>query len=250
MNPKNNLAEKVVAICQPNFLPWIGYFEMGHRADVYVMLDDVQYVRREWVNRNKILSRSDQGWQWVVVPLKKKKRESMINEMEIQNSERWSEKILNTLHHVYGKAPFYNMYIENLSMILSKECCLLVDYNIAIIKMVYNILGIKNNLVLSSELDISSKRDDKLTDICEHLGASIYLANNGSKPYIDQAKFYQKNICFVFQDYDHPIYSVQQYTFVPYLSVIDVLFWYGPDALEIILQGRKQNWIEENTFDK
>ena len=212
---------------------------MGHRTDVYVMLDDVQYVRREWVNRNKILSRSSQGWQWIVVPLKKKKRESMINEMEVQNSERWSEKILNTLHHVYSKAPFYDMYIEHLSVTLSKEWCLLVDLNIAIIRMFYKILGINDNLVLSSELDISSKRDDKLADICEHFGASIYLANNGSKPYIDPSKFYQKNICFSFQDYVHPIYTVKQYDFVPNLSVVDLLFWHGHGALDIILKGRK-----------
>jgi hypothetical protein len=62
---------KVVAICQPNFLPWSGYFEMGYRADVFVMFDDVQYVKREWVNRNKVLSNNTDGWQWLIVPLKK-----------------------------------------------------------------------------------------------------------------------------------------------------------------------------------
>jgi hypothetical protein len=237
--------EKVVAICQPNFMPWLGYFEMGHRADVYVMLDDVQYIKQEWINRNRVLNRSDEGWQWINVPLYKKKQKTLINEIEIQNSECWSKKILKTLHHVYSKAPFYSQNIELFEDILSREWLKLLDLNIEIIKLFYSILGMKDNLLLSSELSTATRKDNKLADICEKLGATIYLANNGSKPYIDSSKFYKRGLGFIFQDYQHPVYSVGSFKFTPYLSVIDLVFWHGPASLEIILKGRKKNWKDD-----
>tara|TARA_B100001964_G_C13847871_1_gene428797 strand:+ start:176 stop:439 length:264 start_codon:yes stop_codon:yes gene_type:complete len=83
--------EKVVAICQPNFMPWLGYFEMGHRADVYVMLDDVQYIKREWINRNRVLNRSDEGWQWINVPLYKKKTKNL-NKRNRNSKQRMLEQ--------------------------------------------------------------------------------------------------------------------------------------------------------------
>lgn len=239
---------KIVSICQPNFLPWLGYFEMGHRADIYVMLDDVQYIKGEWVNRNKILNPTNQGWQWITVPLKKRKLESLINEMEIQNQLRWGKKMFKTFQQIYSKAPYYDEHIQAIRDVLSTEWYMLVDLNVSIIRMLYRILGIENNLILSSDLAVKSRRTQKLADICERLGASIFLANNGSKPYVDPSKFHERNIGFVFQDYQHPEYCVQGYNFVPYLSVIDLIFWHGPEALDIILKERKENWMDEITY--
>ncbi len=229
-------------------MPWLGYFEMAHRAHVFVMLDDVQYIRREWINRNKILSASEEGWQWIVIPVKKHKQESLISEIEICNSENWHESILKTIHFVYARSPYYHNYIKQVREILMVTWHRLVDLNIAVIRMFYSILGIKDNLKLSSEFNFKSKKDDRLVDICTYLDANIYLANNGSKPYIDISKFYRKNIGFIYQDYQHPEYLVKRYKFVPYLSVLDLLFWHGPDSLEIILKGRKKDWKNEITY--
>jgi hypothetical protein len=245
LNPKNNLAGKVVAICQPNFMPWLGYFEMGHRADVYVMLDDVQFMKREWANRNKIMSSSVNGWQLIVVPLKKNKQECFINEMEIYNDGNWNEKMIKTLHHVYCKSPFYNEYIGPIVSVLSKNWFMLVDLNVAIIRAIYEMLNIEDNIVMSSELDVGFKRDDKLVRLCEKLNASTYLANNGSKPYINNSKFFKNDIGFVFQDYQHPHYFTGKNNFQPFLSVIDLIFWNGAESLSIVLKGRKKNWEED-----
>lgn len=240
--------KKTVAICQPNFLPWLGYFEMGCRADIYVMLDDVQYIRREWVNRNKIPNQSGSGSQWLTVPLKKTKRESLINEMEIENGEEWAQKMLQAIHHIYVRTPYYKTYSGQLKETLSRKWEKLADLNLALIRVIYGILGIKDNLILSSGLKIDSKKDDKLADICERLGADIYLANNGSRPYIDPSKFHRKNIGFVFQDYEHPVYPVSRYTFMPHMSIIDLIFWSGPASLDIVMRGARKSWEDEVVY--
>ncbi|MBI5571091.1 MAG: WbqC family protein [Desulfomonile tiedjei] len=240
--------EKVVAICQPNFLPWLGYFEMGHRADVYVMLDDVQYPRREWVNRNKILSGSPPGWMWLTVPLKKSSQTIAINKVEVSDEAPWASTMLKSLRHVYGRAPFFSMYYDELAALLARPWQYLVDFNLGLIRWFCGKMGIHDNLALSSHLNVQLARDDKLVEICERLGATIYLANNGSKGYIDPSKFHHRGIGFVFQDYQHPTYAVNGYQFVPYLSALDLLFWHGPDALSIILSGRDPNWRERVTY--
>ncbi|MDD5438834.1 MAG: WbqC family protein [Candidatus Omnitrophica bacterium] len=241
---------KVVAICQPNFMPWLGYFEMAERADVFVMLDDVQYIDREWVNRNKILSATSQGWQWITVPLKKHKREILIKDAEIYNDESWNEVALKTIHHIYHKAPYYETYMPGIRDVLSKKWDRLAHLNIALIRALYAVLGIKDNLMLSSDIGVPEKKDDKLSGIASRLGATVYLANNGSKTYIDASKFHARNIGFVFQDYVHPEYSVKQYTFKPYLSCIDLVFWHGPDSMAIITKGRKEHWESSIEYPK
>lgn len=239
---------KIVAICQPNFLPWLGYFEMGHRADIYVMFDDVQYIRREWVNRNKVFSASSQGWQWLTVPLKNTARDTLIKDVEINNETDWSSRMLDTLRHVYGKAPYYKTYSAPLAELLSKKWENLSAMNVALIRLIYKMLGIKDNIAVSSDLDVGLKKDDKLAGICESLGAGVYLANNGSKSYIEPAKFFKKGIGFVFQDYTHPSYAVKGREFVPYLSAVDLLFWHGSASLDMMLQGRKEGWKNEIVY--
>jgi len=236
--------EKIVAIVQPNFLPWIGYFEMGHRADVFVMLDDVQFVRREWVNRNKILNRSEQGWQWLTVPINNVDRNTKINQIEIHEHARWVDKAITTIRHVYCKAPYFSKYFEEFESVLNTKYQRLLDFNVSIIQLVYRILGIDENLVLSSKFDINYTKDDKLLAICSELGATIYLANNGSMDYIDMYKFTGEGIGFVFQDYQHPEYEVKGFKFQPYMSVIDLIFWQGQRSLDLIISGREENWRE------
>lgn len=242
------MTEKIVAICQPNFLPWLGYFEMGHRAHVYVMLDDVQYTKNEWINRNKILNRSPSGWMWLTVPVKKAPLATLIREVEIDNSIPWAPKMLKSVKHIYGHSPFFSSYYERLASVLEQPRRYLAELNFATIRVLYGALGLKENVVLSSSFGIPLRRDDKVVEICERLEATIYLANNGSKGYIDPSKFHRRGIGFVFQDYQHPTYTVNGYQFVPYLSALDLLFWHGPNALSIILSGRDPNWRERVTY--
>ena len=164
--------------------------------------------------------------------------------MKIYNEGKWIEKIVRTLYLVYVKAPFYKLYIGMLEKVFYEKYDRLVGLNVSLIRVLYRILGMEDNLILSSDLGVKLARDDKLNEICVKLEATVYLANNGSKPYINQSKFQKKNIGFVFQDYEHPVYDARLYNFHKYLSVLDPIFWHGPKSLEIILKGRNNNWKE------
>lgn len=239
---RENKFNKVVAICQPNFLPWLGYFEMAHRADIFVMLDDVQYVRREWVNRNRIPSRDGSGWQWLTVPLKKSPRDTRIRDVEISYEIDWPRRFMKTIEHKYAEAPYFEDTVAGLADVLLRRHRKLIDLNMAVLRFMYAYLNIPDNLVMSSGMGVSGSKDDKLAAICEALGASVYLANNGSKPYIQGSKFTEKGIGFIFQDYEHPVYKTGRSVFQPCMSALDLFFWEGPKSLEIIIQGRTPDW--------
>lgn len=226
----------------------MGFFEMGERVDVFVMLDDVQYIQREWVNRNKILTLNLSESQWITVPLKKSGRSTLINDKELTEDIKWKKKLGETIRHVYRQAPFFSLYFNQINELLNEQWSSLLDLNLALIRLIYSFLDMQDNLHLSSAYKIITTKDNKLADICNVLKADIYLANNGSKPYINQNIFLRRGIGFVFQDYDHPSYSQAKHTFVSHLSVIDVLFWHGKNAKEIILHGRHPDWLQNVTY--
>jgi len=233
---------RTVAICQPNFLPWMGYFEMADRADVFVMLDDVQFIRRHWTSRNRITKPGTTDYLWLSVPLKKAPQKTPINEMVISHDDDWQSRMLKSLRRCYAKAPFLDSCFPAVERTVCEGYRNLVDLNISLIRLFCELLGIPDNLVLGSSLPHAAGKGDALVDICERLGADVYLANNGSKPYIEPQEFLDRGIGFVFQDYEHPEYPRGKGGFVPYLSVVDVLFWHGPRALEIIRKGRRRDW--------
>jgi len=239
---------KTISICQPNFLPWIGFFEMADRSDVFVMLDDVQFIKREWMNRNRILSHDDKGWQWLTVPVKKSRQDTLINEKELSLSTEWKNKTVESIRHIYSRAPFFNDYFFEIEKLILGDWKLLVDLNLASIRLLYRFFGLENNIVLSRDFEVKSRKDDKLADLCECLGADIYLANNGSKPYINPAKFHERRLGFLFQEYQHPQYSQGKHGFVSHLSAIDLLFWHGTKAREIMLTGRNKDWHKDVSF--
>jgi hypothetical protein len=149
---------------------------------------------------------------------------------------------MKTIEHMYAKAPYFTENAEPLRHILLQRHPRLVDLNMAVLRAMYRQLGITDNLIMASALDVAGTRDDKLAAICEKLRASVYLANNGSQSYITPAKFTERKIGFIFQDYEHPVYATGPYPFQPYLSALDLLFWHGPASLDIILRGRAADW--------
>jgi hypothetical protein len=226
----------------------MGFFEMADRADVFVMLDDAQYVRREWINRNRIHNAATNEYLWLSVPTRRAPQETPINEIEVFWGNGWPERMLQTLRHTYARAPHHAGCFSELEAILDSKPERLVDLNLAVIRWIYRRLGLGDNLRLASEFGAKSVRDDKLADICELLGADIYLANSGSKSYIDPAKFLGRGVGFVFQDYQHPAYSRGDNDFVPFLSTLDVLCWHGAAAGDHVLRGRDGDWMDRVTY--
>lgn len=228
------------AICQPHYLPWIGYFEMISRVDAFVFLDDVKFIKREWKNRNRI-RKSAEGTdtKWLTVPIAKESHDMMINAAEISTDWDWAESHINSLRSVYEHAPHFSEYIPGIKEIMENNSKgTLSDLNISLIRHISGLLGIKTILVNSSDIKAEGRREEKLLNICKTLGAGLYLANNATAEYVGEDYFQREGIDFKTQNYVHPQYEQKcknrLLPFISHLSVVDLLFNQGPKSLEII----------------
>ena len=219
---------KVVAIHQPQYLPWFPYFQKIHDCDIFVFLDNVQYQRRGLQNRNKIKTHS--GPIWLTVPVSGP-REQLIKEVCIADS-KWKKKHLLNIKNNYSKAQFFDEIIAGYEEIISRDFKYLVDLNLAITIWMIKLFDINVKLFRASELDVSGKKDDLIIDICRNVGAATYLSGSGAKAYQDKKKFQENNIDLQYQKRKSIKYSqcVDNKHFIPDLSGIDLLFNVGNNA--------------------
>lgn len=225
---------RTIAILQPGYLPWLGFFEQMYRSDVFVIYDDVQYDKNGWRNRNRIKTAS--GAQWLTVPVIVKGKPK-ISEVLIDNTKNWSKKHLQAIKTNYAKAPNFTQCFSLLVEILEKKWDRLVDLDVILIKKMAEILGLKREIVLSSELGITGGRIDRLIKICQYFKADVFYEGAAGKNYINEKDFLDAGIKIEFQDYQHPIYKQLFGDFIPYLSIIDLLFNEGDKSLEIITKN-------------
>lgn len=222
-----------VTIHQPEYLPWIGFFDRISKADMFVVLDDVQYQKNAFINRNKI--KTSQGWQWLTVPVKQREALKKINEIEINNKTDWRNKHWKALFYNYNKASYFKKYADFFEKIYKQEWDLLVDLDIYLIENIMDMLRLRKEIKRSSSLRADGEATDRLVNICKLVGADTYLSGPGGKEYMDLDKFKKQNINVVFQEFTHPVYSQQFKGFIPNLSVIDLLF--NNDNSEIFKKG-------------
>lgn len=223
----------VVGILQPSYLPWLGYFEQIWKSDVFVLYDDVQFEKGSWRNRNRI--KTPQGPQWLTVPvLSKGQGPQLINHVAINSQVPWQSKHTKALNQNYGKAPYFAEYSESLFNILNRPCEKLADLNLQVISWLNRVLGIQTKVVLSSQLNITGDQIGRLIAVIKYLGGDIFYEGAAGKNYIDIREFDRSGITVQFQDYVHPVYTQLYGEFVPYLSVIDLIFNHGPESLAII----------------
>lgn len=238
-------ARQTCAIVQPHYLPWIGYFEMADRVDVFVLLDDVQFIKREWKNRNRIRkTASAEDTKWLSVPIRRECQHGLIRDAAISDDFEWIDTHGHALHEVYGRTPFYEEYAGWLNELLERHRTgsTLAALNMELIGELCRKLGITTKLVASSSLEVGGVREEKLLRICQAVEADFYLANNATATYVGAEYFGAAGIGFATQDYAHPVYGQttrnQPLPFISHLSVIDLLFNQGSEALDIIRQGR------------
>ena len=222
----------IVAIHQPQYLPWLGYFDKMRIADVFCYLDNVQYKKNEWQNRNRI--KTAQDWQWITVPVRFRFPQK-INEVEINNTVNWKKKHLQALITNYSKTPYFKDYIEPLEDIFTKEWDLLSELNIGLLEHLRKFLNLNDKpAVLASSLDLRDDPTDRLIDICKLLGGDAYLAGQDGATYMDLERFKHSGIAVIPQEFRHPVYPQPFGDFQSHMSVIDLLFNCGPDSLEVI----------------
>jgi hypothetical protein len=222
----------ILAVHQPQYLPWLGYFDKLDRADVFCFLDNVQYKKNEWQNRNRIKSAA--GWQWLTVPVSYRFPQLII-EVSINNTTNWRRKHLQALITNYGKSLHFSQIMEDLAAIYEREWHSLCELNIAVIECLRNLIGLSHKKTIrASEYDLSEDPNDRLVDLCELVGAGTYLAGAGGAAYMDLKPFKKRGIKVIFQDFFHPVYPQQFGEFLPQLSTVDLLFNCGTDSLRIL----------------
>jgi len=222
-----------LVVLQPGYLPWLGYFDQMRRADIFVHLDDVQFDKHGWRNRNRV--KSPQGDSWLTVPILHTGRFGQtILDVRIDRKSNWQRKHLATIQQFYARAPFIETIAPQFGSLIAGDWERLVDLDLAIIDWLALTLGISTPRFRSSQLGIAGERSDRLLALCGHFGATRYLSGSAARDYLDVDKFAEAGVEVVWQDYAHPVYRQQHGPFIPYLSTIDLVLNEGPASISYL----------------
>lgn len=224
-----------IAIHQPNYLPWIGYFDKLDQVDKFVILDTATHSKSGYINRTKI--KTPQGSHVLTVPLKNK--EIPINELKIQNNAKWYVSHWKAIEANYKKCPYWSTYKDGFEKIYQSSWENIAPLNIALIRHITSLLAIKTQIILESDLQMDfGSKNARNVNIVSHLGGDVYLSGIGARVYNDESAFNDHDIKLIYQDFQHPVYPQRWGNFEPNLSIIDMLFNCGPETMEIIRKQR------------
>lgn len=226
-----------VAIHQPNFLPWPGYFHKYDQCDLMVHMDTAQHVRRDFDQRNWIHTPEGHKKR-ITVHLSGANRSSQpLNQVSLAQ-DNWRRKLHNLVYNSYHRAPFYQPHAGALLEIINRDWPSLADLNLALIAYLKDALGIRTpSLLLSAMGTDLGHRNQQLINICHYLDADTYLSGQGARAYLDQKQFHRAGLKVEFQDYTPVKYPQIHSPFIPNLSVIDLLFNTGPEVRYYLLGG-------------
>ena len=223
----------IVSVHKPQYLPWIGYFHKIAHSDVFVFLDNVQYKKREFQNRNKI--RTKEGWLWLTVPVITKGRFTQnMKEVLIDNTSNWHKKHWQSIEMNYSKAKYFNEYKEFFKSLYEKEWDKLIDLNVFIIKYINELLNIKIPVYYESDLNIEGEKTTRIINICKKLNADTYLSGIGGKEYLIEEEFIKTGIKLIYQNFKHPVYTQVYPGFEPFMSIVDLLFNCGKESKNLL----------------
>jgi hypothetical protein len=231
--------KKIVAIHQPNFFPWLGFFDKISRADIFILLDHVQIPKTggTWTNRVKLLF-SDGKPRWVTVPIKRTHHGvQQVNEIQINYSTDWQKQMLKTLWANYSKTPHYHDILTLLEPMILKDTENLAEFNISIIDELIRKLRLSSRLVRSSELQVQGTSNELLISLVQSVGGTAYLCGGGASEYMDNTKYTAASVDLIYQNFRHPVYPQKNSgEFVPGLSIIDALMNIGIDGVRSLLK--------------
>lgn len=228
-----------IAISQPAYLPWLGYFDLIDQVDTFVLLDSVQFEKQSWQHRNRI--KTPTGLQWLTVPvLFRGHFGQLIHEVQVRDRE-FCKQHLRAVELNYRRAPFFEQYFPDLERILKKGSASLLELNRALVDWFCQLLNVETKIIRSSELAGKGKRSELLVNLCETLGADSYLSPLGSAVYLmnDLSLFSDAGIEVAFQHYEHPEYRQLFSGFQSHASILDLIFNEGPAAGSIMRNGRR-----------
>ena len=223
---------------QPAYLPWLGLFHKIELADVYVFMDNVKYSKSDkFINRNYVKGPNGDAHLLTIPLLTGGSDNVSIFDLKIDNSKDWQRKHFMTIKQCYAKSTFWKDYAGALEELYNQEYIYLKDIAFDILICLLDILQIRTRVVKSSELSITSSKNQYLIDLCKKFDCSKYIFGSNGKDYADAVSFRAHGVEIFFQDYHHPEYRQLYGEFRPYLSVIDLLFNEGPASRDILLSG-------------
>lgn len=227
----------MVSIRQPGYLPYVGFFKKIQSCDIFVYLDDVQYERGDWDNRNQI--KTSDGSLFLTVPIHNKLGQKL-KDAKIVSTHDWQKKHLEGIKNNYQRCDYFSTYWDDVSSIISNNWEKLIDLNLELIEYFNKKLDLQTKTVRSSSFDISNSGSEKLLKICQKLNASIYLSGELGKNYLDEDLFNQNNIDVIFEKFQHPVYTQRFDDFIPNMTILDLLFNEGENSKKIIQDSKNQ----------
>lgn len=231
-----------LAIMQPYFFPYLGYFDLINKVDRWIVFDTPQYIRHGWVNRNRILHPTA-GWLYIIVPVNKYSRGTSISQIESSSTQDWRNKILGQLEHYRKRAPFFDETVQLVKQCLAVDEPSLSRLNAFVLDQVCEQLEIPFQFDFSSEMSLElgpiNGPGDWALQISRALNASTYINPPGGAHLFDRAEFEKYGIELAIQDYSSFTYPTGSYEFIPDLSIIDVMMWNSAAAIKAFLDEAK-----------
>lgn len=228
----------IVSINQPAYLPWLGYFHRIAVSDLHIVLDHVQFEKNSFSNRNKV--RTAAGWAWLTVPLHTKGRfgNLALDSIAIADTP-WAHKHWQTLRHNYSRAGFFAAHAGAFEAAYATPPSRLADLTREMTRYQLDALGIRTPLLFSSEMNVPGRKDELVLNLCQAVGATIYISGPLGRSYLRPERFADAGIRVVYHDYRHPIYPQAYPGFEPCMAAIDLLFNCGPESRQILGQGNE-----------
>ena len=229
------MTARTVAIHQPHYLPWLGYFAKWAAADVFVFLDTVQFEKNGWQNRNRIKTAA--GPRWLTVPVHARLG-TPITEVTVDAGQSWAASHLSAIEHAYADAPHLGRYREALRRHYATAWTRLAPLAVASAQWLARALGVAAPARLASSLRVTERDPTgRLVQLCRAVGADTYLAGRDGASYMDLEQFEAAGIHVLYQTYAHPKYAQLHGEFAPNCSTLDLLLTHGDDALPILRAG-------------
>jgi len=227
-----------VAIHQPNFAPWLGYFYKMAHCDIFVFLDDVPFSKGSFTNRCSIWT--PRGPQWLTVPIRTKGRSGQkIQSVEIVNTP-WRPKMVRTLQQNYGKAEYFERWFPVIECVLRRPYEKLCDLNIELIQVLARVFGIGSEFILASDLKVQATKENRIIEILRAVGGSEYLSGNGARSYQIAENFEDSGFRLTYSSFQQFEYPQLGNEFIPGLSILDLFFNCGTDSIRYLKRGTNE----------
>lgn len=220
-----------IAIMQPTYLPWAGYFNLISHADEFVILDDVQFAAHSWQQRNRIVFQ-DEAYTLTVPAMVKGRPEQLIREVQTDETQKWRPKHLNILRQAYSRHPHGKAVIALVERVLKCKSLSLADITTELIATFCREMGMNDSFTRSSQLDLGGRKSEHVMAICRHFSADTYLSAAGSREYIEEEGVLRAGgVCVIYQAFDPPSYKqLGTAQFISHLSIVDVAANLGFDG--------------------